>query len=641
MKIDMPAPPSFSHVRGYRRDIDGLRAVAVLPVLMFHLDVPGFSGGFIGVDIFFVISGYLLTSIILDEWADGRFSIAGFYERRARRILPALVVLLALVSVACSLLFSPLQNYDYAQSVFATAVFASNALFAMRLDYFAGITAETRPLLHTWSLAVEEQFYVLLPFLMLALLRWAPKRMPLVLAGLGVASFLLSVEFTAAQPEIAFYHLPFRMWELLAGCWLATRPPPRAPSFRSATTTGVLGLTLIALAVTLYDQYLPFPGIGAVAPVLGAALIIRAGDHGSHPVSRLLSSRPLVGIGLISYSLYLWHWPPIVLSQLYLFRFLTGAERVSIFLFAVLMASLSWRFVERPFRDSARFSRWKIFGLGAAALAVFACGALVALFHLSGTAVAIQDTRFAAVESMRQGPCHLDSDQLIADWAGPIRCGAGTGAPRILLWGDSHAAQLMPGIRDLAARGAGIHIVQVSKTSCPPVLGFVFRFQPACTQFNSEVASMLARERFDQVILAANWEEYPLADRMDLMQDTIDVIRRRGVRVTVVLQSPRFFFDDPVIYESRYGSVVAEIRPRTVITAQVASLHGVDFFDPEEAICRQERCTIRDRRGYLFFDGHHLSLNGSRLMACALVRTRLPLRWLRACGLPRPVSSHD
>lgn len=603
---------------------------------MFHLNVRGFSGGFVGVDVFFVISGYLLTGIILEEAGKGSFSLLGFYERRVRRILPALVAMLLVVSIACWLTLSPLQNYDFAQTVLATVAFASNALFAMRLDYFAGITAENRPLLHTWSLGVEEQFYLVLPFIMLAVLRWAPKRISVVLVALGLASFLLSVIVTAAEPEIAFYHLPFRMWELLTGCLLATLKRPLAPSPRTALLQGLAGLTMIAATVVLYDQYLPFPGIGAVAPVIGAALIIRAGEHGEHPVGRLLSSRPLVGVGLISYSLYLWHWPPIILIQLYLSRFVTEPERVGIFIFALVMAALSWRFVERPFRDPRRFSRRAIFVMAAAAMGALACGALLQIFSLSGRAAVGQDPRFAAVEAMRRGPCHLDSAQRFVDWAGPERCGAGAGRPRILLWGDSHAAHLMPGIREIAAGGGAMQVVQVSKTSCPPVLGLHLPYEPNCAQFNLDVAAMLAREHFDQVILAATWEEYPLVGQLNLIQDTIDFIRSRGMRVTVVTQSPRFYFDNPAAYEARYGRIVAGIKPRTEITASFSQLQGADLFDPEAAICRDGQCPIRDRDGYFFFDGHHLSIHGSRLMACALIRTRLPLRWLRGCWVYRP-----
>lgn len=631
----MPTAPGVDPGKRYRRDIDGLRAVAVLPVLMFHLNVPGFAGGFVGVDIFFVISGYLLTGVILEEAAAKSFSLAGFYERRIRRILPALIAMLTVVSIVCWLTLSPLQNYDFAQSVLATVAFASNALFAMRLDYFAGITAESRPLLHTWSLGVEEQFYLILPFIMLAVLRWAPKRISIVLVALGMASFLLSVIATSAEPEIAFYHLPFRMWELLTGCLLATLPRP-GPSPGTALLQGFAGLILITATVVLYDQYLPFPGIGAVAPVIGSALIIRAGERREHPVGRLLSSRPLVGVGLISYSLYLWHWPPIILIQLYLARFVTEPERVAIFVFALAMAVLSWRFVERPFRDPRRFSRRAIFIMAAGAMGALACAALVPIFTLAGHATAGLDPRLAAVEAMRRGPCHLDSEQTFADWAGPVRCGAGAGRPRILLWGDSHAGHLMPGIRDIAAGGSAMQVVQVSKTSCPPVLGLELPYGPNCAQFNLDVAVMLAREHFDQVILAANWEEYPLVGRVNLLQDTINFLRSRGMRVTVVTQSPRFYFDDPAAYEARYGLIVAGIKPRTAITASFGQLQGADLFDPEAAICRDGQCPIRDRVGYFFFDGHHLSLHGSRLLACALIRTRLPLRWLRGCWVHRP-----
>ncbi|MGE0180082.1 MAG: acyltransferase family protein [Sphingomonas sp.] len=625
-------PRSVASTLGYRRDIDGLRAIAVLPVLLFHLDVPGFSGGFVGVDIFFVISGYLLTAIILAELHQERFSIIGFYERRVRRLFPALFVVLAVVSLASALMLSPLQFYDYAQTLLATIFFASNVLFAIRLDYFEGINAETRPLLHTWSLGVEEQFYLLLPGLIFLCWRFARHRVWQLIILIWIVSFAASIWMTFTAADIAFYHLPFRMLELLTGSLLAAISAPQNRSPRLSAAMGAAGALLIGATVALYSPDLPFPGIGALAPATGAALIIRAGQHGTHPVGLLLSTPLLVGIGLISYSLYLWHWPPIVLGQLYLMRPLTELERVAIFVLAVALATLSWRYAELPFRNRRRFSRKKIFSLAAAMLALFGAGASIVIFRFPDSSAGAGSLRAGAVEAIRRDSCHLDVEQSLADWAGPARCRAGSGRYRILLWGDSHAAHLMPGIREMAERGGDFQIVQITSSSCPPALGLSYRTRPECTTFNADVAALAAQARFDHVILAGAWEDYLLADHMGNVQATIDHLRRSGARVTLVAQGPRFYFDDPAIFERRYGATIAISKPRSRISERLARLRGATIFDPQLVLCQDLRCMIGDRQGHFHFDGHHLSLHGSRIMACALFRSQTALRRFRRCA---------
>ncbi|MFM7347934.1 MAG: acyltransferase family protein [Erythrobacter sp.] len=336
----------------YRRDIDGLRAVAVFPVVLYHAGVPGFPGGFVGVDVFFVISGYLITAILAREIAEGRFSLAGFYERRARRILPPLAVVLAATLLVGWHLLMPEELLRLGRATFATVLFASNVSAARSLDYFAP-AAEFEPLLHTWSLAVEEQFYLIFPLLLMGL-AWAgwSRRALAVVAGLSALSLAAAAALIDARPLWVFYLIVFRVWELGAGAMLAlTRPaPPHARLLREGL--GLAGLLAILAPVALYSAATPFPGFAALPPVLGATLLIWiGGEGGGSRASRLLALRPLVGIGLVSYSLYLWHWPILAFVRVFEgWVRISNATAAGAVAASLAAAWLSWRFMERPFR---------------------------------------------------------------------------------------------------------------------------------------------------------------------------------------------------------------------------------------------------------------------------------------------------
>lgn len=341
----------------YRPEIDGLRAVAVLPVILFHAGFPAFSGGFVGVDVFFVISGYLITTILLADLEEGRFSIARFYERRARRILPALfLVMLACLPFAWMWML-PAQFEEFGLSLIAVVLFVSNVLFWSRTGYFAP-AAEEAPLLHTWSLAVEEQFYIVFPLFLLLLWRMGRARgreRGFVIAGIAALTLVslgLAEHGWRRYPEANFYLIQGRAWELGVGALCAFVLHVRTREGRPLRPNGWLalpGLGLILLSIFLFDSTVPFPSLYALAPVGGAALIILFAG-GSNLAGRVLSVRALVGIGLISYSAYLWHQPLFAFARI---RSLVqpGPELMLALAFASLaLAYLSWRFVEQPFR---------------------------------------------------------------------------------------------------------------------------------------------------------------------------------------------------------------------------------------------------------------------------------------------------
>lgn len=357
----------------YRAEIDGLRAVAVIPVVLFHAGIAGFGGGFVGVDIFFVISGYLITSIILNEQAKDSFTLAGFYERRARRILPALMLVMLLSIIGAWQLLLPEELVDYGQSLAAVGLFASNFLFWMQSDYFAQ-ASEYLPLLHTWSLAVEEQFYLVFPLFMIWSIAWFKAKRLAILLLVGVASLLFSEWAWRNAPEANFFLIPSRAWELMAGVFCAFYL--QHSQLNSATLKQVgsgAGLLMLLYSITIFDKTIPFPSLYALVPVLGTALIILCADKHTL-VGKLLSFPLLVGIGLISYSAYLWHQPVFVYARLNDMQALPVTTLLGLSVLSFVLAYLSWRWVEKPFRNRNFLSRaqvlWIAFGCSVLLIAI-------------------------------------------------------------------------------------------------------------------------------------------------------------------------------------------------------------------------------------------------------------------------------
>ena len=443
----------------YRSEIDGLRAVAVLPVVLFHAGFSVFSGGYVGVDVFFVISGYLITTIIVAELNEGQFSLLKFYERRARRILPALFfVLLVTFPFAWTWLQAGLFR-DYSQSLWSVSAFISNVIFWMQSNYF-GPGAETKPLLHTWSLAVEEQYYVLFPLAMIALWALLKLRVLWVLVLGTVASFLVCLWGAQNSPTANFYLAPFRAWELLVGSlcavWMFRKPQG------SNEALGLLGLALILYAIFAFDGETPFPSAYTLAPVLGTALIILFGQRATL-VGRLLSLRGFVGIGLVSYSMYLWHQPLFVFARIRNVFEPPVWVMMSLALASLILAYISWRFVELPFRKGGRWGQSRqstIFALSLVGLLGFA--GLGAYGQLTDGRItgfgwnfdAEQRTTMANIVEMRQthrtkgnsqfddGACTFDTRYLQGEFVERIaNCYARHGSG-VMVLGDSHAIDL-------------------------------------------------------------------------------------------------------------------------------------------------------------------------------------------------------
>ena len=369
----------------YRPEIDGLRALAVLPVILFHAGTTLLSGGFVGVDVFFVISGYLITCLLIEDLARGRFSLLDFYERRARRILPALFFVIAACIPLAWLILMPSDMINFARSIVAVIFFCSNILFWRESGYF-DISSEMKPLLHTWSLSVEEQFYIFFPLFLVFVWKFGRRFTVVSLAAVLGLSFVLAHWAVDQKPSAAFYMLPFRAWELMVGSlaavWLRDRSTPLAAGL--AQWLSLLGLAMIIVPVFMYGEHTPFPGVNAIAPVAGTALIILCAQPGTLAY-RLLSARSMVGVGLISYSAYLWHQPLLAFAKYYFYPAPPYALLMLLAAASLVLAWLTWKYVEAPFRNRKRFSRQWIFGASGAvgALAVaWGIGGMVTLGHM-------------------------------------------------------------------------------------------------------------------------------------------------------------------------------------------------------------------------------------------------------------------
>jgi len=346
----------------YRAEIDGLRALAVLPVIFFHAGFEFFGGGFIGVDVFFVISGYLITTIIISEMGEGKFSIVNFYERRARRILPALFFVMAACIPFAVMWLSPIDLQDFGQSLVAVSTFSSNILFWLESGYF-DTASELKPLLHTWSLAVEEQYYIIFPLFLIATWRLG------LISILALLFFIFLVSLGIAQwnaynaPSAAFYLLPSRGWELLIGVFAAFYLRHRAhlKSHTANQFLSLLGFSMIIYSILMFDESIPFPSFYALIPTLGTGLLILCAVPKTI-IHRLLSLKPIVGVGLISYSAYLWHQPLLAFARHKLFfDDISNVLLLILCILSLFMAWISWRFVEKPFRDRVKIGRRAIF----------------------------------------------------------------------------------------------------------------------------------------------------------------------------------------------------------------------------------------------------------------------------------------
>ncbi|GGY96706.1 acyltransferase family protein [Novosphingobium colocasiae] len=627
-----PAHPGVA----YRPEIDGLRAVAVVPVILFHAGIGPFRGGFVGVDIFFVISGFLITSILMTDIAGGHYSIANFYEKRARRILPALFVMLATCLPFAWAWMLPDQWHDFAQSLTGVSLFASNIVFWQGSDYFAA-SSEYMPLLHTWSLAVEEQYYLFFPIFLAALWPLGPRRLLWLIAACAFASLLLSEWAWRHLPSANFYLAPTRVWELFAGSIAAIIVRNRGP--RAHQGLAMAGLIGVAVSLFLFDETVPFPSVYALLPIVGVMAILIWGTAETW-AGRILANRLFTSIGLISYSAYLWHQPLLTFARIRTLGQPPAGLMPMLALASLGLGYLSWRYVERPFRgSSSRFDRRAIFTLSLAGLALFLAiglwGSRTQAKQASLSAAQRQLAEYGQSKPAKlyAGPrhCYIGAAQSSGDF-GPA-CG---GSGNTVIWADSHGAALAPGLRALVP-----DIGQFTSAACPPLLGYADPARPGCTQINAFVLDHLRRHPPRQLILFAYWGNHPHDDIHGLLSSTLAELNQMGIRrITVIGSMPEF---TPTLPQRLIATGATLDRPNRAFSsdsrtgpadravATAAREHGARFVPLRSRLCRDDLCEalVASPKGLvpLVWDTSHLSEGGSLYLARRLTAEgALPLK---------------
>jgi peptidoglycan/LPS O-acetylase OafA/YrhL len=665
----------------YRPEIDGLRAIAVMAVVLFHAGL-GVPGGFIGVDVFFVISGFLITSLILKDLESGKFTLAHFWERRARRIIPASVVMVLAVLIAGWFLLLPSDYANLGKSTAWQAVFGANFHFWRNTNYFAG-AAEEQPLLHTWSLAVEEQFYLFVPVLLLALFHFPAFRRRGALLALFLTGFLLSLTLSILlvprMPAAAFYLLPTRAWELLCGSIVAILPAAAIPRWVREILS-FSGLAAILVPCFLYTKETSFPGLAALPPCLGTALFIWAANQGAgirrlgsevrsqesggqgnsaqspevreQPAfnsyslascvlpSCVLGLRPIVFIGLISYSLYLWHWPFFSFSAYWALEPISLAHRLILVAASLVLATLSWKLIEMPFR-SRRFgvSRSSMFAYATVGLSSsFALG--IALVSSEGRPARLpqEAVAYAAAADEQHSIRFVNLADAQAQNFPKIGNASGGERPHFILWGDSHAGVLVPALQSWSAE-ANVTGLAAVYSSTAPVLGIVQNSKfgikgQDSVKWGEAIAEYAAIEKIPNVILAARWHEHFRADLYApgiqskevferALLTTVKRLTLAGSKIWIVLDVPNHPYPVPralarnAIFSERpryspradqqsklYGDMMA-LKPSLLA-------EGATILDPTPLFTDASgNLTLQSGAQALYSDSQHLSRAGA------------------------------
>ncbi|MEP5731177.1 MAG: acyltransferase family protein [Sulfitobacter sp.] len=619
----------MTQIVSYRPEIDGLRAVAVGSVMLFHANHSWLPGGFVGVDIFFVISGYLITNIIYSELQAGTFTIARFYERRIRRILPALFfVILTCLPVAYALL-TPGQLRDFSQSILATAVFSSNIYFYLKTGYFAP-DADELPLLHTWSLAVEEQYYIIFPLLMMALMAWRHSAVRPVLWMAMLASFAASLLWGASDRMANFFLLPTRGWELLAGAMLALYAPQisgffeRHPNFR--TLAEILGAITLVFGFIFLTGDTIFPGWHAI-PIIAAAVLLIAAMTQNSLLGKLLSWRGFVSLGLVSYSAYLWHQPLFAFARLSQQQ-ISNVVLIGLLILTFVLAWVSWRFVERPFRNPQVLCQKQILVGGAIGIAMF--GAIGAIGHVTrglpgrfdAATLALSAT---AAPSPRRAECHTDGMNYLQPMAA---CVYGNGPATWAVFGDSHGVELALALSEHTA-GAVRHL---TFSGCPPAL-FVKSDSPGCHAWTKQSLAFLEQDTDTKnVILVYRYAQHfapnprdPHDHIAELWRSLKSIIERlEATGKTVYLLAP---IPELPLHAERYifGNVRAAAPTKPLGTLEIYHsqmgpiLDQLNGFETKvlpvaPVLCADATCDVIRDGTALYFDNNHLSLAGAQLL---------------------------
>jgi peptidoglycan/LPS O-acetylase OafA/YrhL len=625
----------------YRPDIDALRGLAVLMVVLYHGEMV-FPGGYVGVDVFFVISGFLITNGIARDLARGEFSLLGFWDRRIRRIQPALCVMVALTLLVGWAVMLPGDVEDLANSAYAQTAMIANVFFWRAGGYFEA-PADGKPLLHTWSLAVEEQFYVLFPLLLAAMQkRFLPQRYSILLM-LCVTSFAVSVYGAFNHPSATYFLLPTRAWELGMGALLSLSTNVRmlSPTPRTRELTAVAGLSLILGSGLLFNEKTVFPGTSALLPCVGASLFIVANGNGMSKAGKFLSAKPLLFVGLVSYSFYLWHWPCLAIAKYWMIEGMSWPMRLAMIIFSFVLAVFSWKYVESPFLAP----RWKrtvpsrsvLLGVS---LPLLGCIALA--YAIRGANVPFwipKDAIQLAMASKQYTNLQVSVDDARAGNFGPIG-DRYHGAADFLLWGDSHAMSLLPCLEKLALEYR-VQGLAATHSITAPLLDFTYFDDAGLDKetpvFANTVIDFVRQNGIKEVVIAGLWSAYFDASRDGTtngefaasLKKTIFELRSNGVRVSIMQEVPRQKTSQfpKLLARTRImcGNVdavgvrltehLARVR---AVNDKIESLAGpdVDILDPSAFFFGEDGfCRIRKNDTCYFSDAQHLTAAGSFLLS--------------------------
>ena len=649
----------------FRPDIEGLRGAAILLVVLFHAGVPALAGGFVGVDLFFVLSGYFITGLLVREQAEsGGVNLMEFYGRRALRLLPSLIVVLLVTLAAVMWLYAPIDQPTIAANARAVALSAGNYEFARTaVDYFS---SAANPLLHTWSLAVEEQFYVVWPLLFLLLGAMAERRLVAALAIAGLASFAASLWLTTTAQPWAFFGMPTRIWEFALGGVVALLLRPSAErDARRGALLQIAALAAIGFAVISYARATSYPGVAALVPALAAAALLVGGAWApASAASRMLSTPALQWLGRLSYAWYLWHWPLVGIGVV-LDRDIGVAGRLVWSGAALGLAWLTHRFIESSAREG-RLARIRTEWLAPAALVVSVGAALVA--H---GALRVAERRVASPEQRTLAMARRDRMQhdcwatTVDDLKGPCELGDRTSSTVIMLLGDSHAEHWLAGL-DRAGRERGWKIVAMVKGGCPvadmPELmnARLKRYYHECTRYREAMLQRIVSARPAAVILSS-WDHYIPPDGTGSDRQVTPEMWRRGLRrtyerltgaglpVVAIRGTPRTWFDVPACLSRQaarlpFAGPCSYERARSLspaaLEAQAAAARGlpIRFVDMNDQICPTRECGVVRNGVVVFTADNHLTASFSRSMAPVLgarlaAALRLPVR-VGAAGGP-------
>ncbi|MGA1080213.1 MAG: acyltransferase family protein [Steroidobacteraceae bacterium] len=655
--------PSNPSALPYRADLDGLRGIAVLLVVLYHGGLGPFPGGYVGVDVFLVISGYLITRIILSDLDAGHFTLMDFYERRVRRLVPALVVMLTTVTVACLLLLSPQDLKYFGGSLFAAVGFAANLFFFLEAGYF-DLASTMKPLLHTWSLAVEEQFYLLYPLLLPWLIRRGRRQAIVILAAVTAMSLLGSAWAAQNNPGAGFYLPVFRAWEIGVGALLAlAHASTGGLTWPMTRLIALAGIASILIAAVQYDARTPFPGLAALLPCLGTAALLACGPQ-ANPFQRALAWPALVRLGRLSYSWYLWHWPILVLARHYAIRELTDLERLSLLLLSLAIAALSWRWVERPFRGpNARLDRRRLLQAAIGSGALLACLGLAMVWSGGWPArypqPALQLLRQAEAVDPQLETCAMQAGAQLLAGEACILGSRGQAPPSVVVWGDSQAAAMLPLWRALALREE-IRILFLGKVGCGPLLDIErLDLDFGCRDYAAAAILLIDELPPDTpVILSARWTHYtdrPAVGGEDHAQVRLldmggskqagggnDEALRAGLGRTLESLGDRPLLIIGTVPEIGFhvpGSLAramhlrrsVDLRPSLASYRQrqapfLQLLDGLPppgeltFVDPAEWLCPDLYCDIVAGNQALYLDHVHLSAAGALRLAAPISR---------------------